>query len=150
MFKFIKKIYDKIPGIKKLYNLNIRQKYFAILIGIILLYLYLYIAGLPDENNTFTVCLFKNITGYPCPACGTTRGMKLLVRGYFKQSILMNPLSLLTIIVSIVSFIWIIIDLIKKKETFFPFVNQKVPFWFIIIIIILTISNWIWNIYKGI
>ena len=149
MFKTIKKLYDKIPLVKKLYNLNNRQKYFFILIGIICLYIYLYISGLPDKNAHFTVCIFKNITGYPCPACGTTRGMKYLVHGFFKESILTNPLGILTITASIISFIWIVIDLIKKQETFFPFTNKKVPAWFIIIIIILTASNWIWNISKG-
>ena len=149
MLKKINQFYNKIPLLNKLHNLNIRQKYFVILIGIIIVYIYLFVSGLPDPNNTFTICFFKNVTGYPCASCGTTRGLKYFVHGYFKKALLMNPLSYLTIIASITSFIWITSDLIKKKETFFPFVNRKVPFWFIIIVIIITAANWIWNIQKG-
>ena len=150
MFKKINKIYNKVPILNKLYNLNIRQKYFAILIGIIIIYIYLFFSGLPDPNSNFTICMFKRITHIPCASCGTTRGLKYFVHGYFYKALLMNPLSYVTVLASIISFIWIPIDLVKKQETFFSFINRKVPIWFIIIVIILTIANWIWNIYKGV
>ena len=115
-FKVITKIYEKIPFINKLYNLSVKQKYYMILTAIAGLYVYLYIAGPPDPDNTFSICIFKNVTGYACPSCGTTRGLKLLVHGCFKEALLMNPLSYLTIFATIITAIWITVDLVKNQN----------------------------------
>ncbi len=152
MKNFLKKIgefYNKLPFVGILHGQNIRQKYFTILIVITLGYIYLIFKGVPDGEEHAAVCLIKNVTGYPCPACGTTRASMFFIHGYLKESLLMNPLGFLTIIGSITTFFWVIIDLVRKKETFFPTVNRKMPNWFIIIVIFLTIANGVWNIYKN-
>ncbi len=149
LLKNIGELYDKLPLVNIVYNLTVKQKYLTILFFIVLGYIYLILKELPDPNNHFTVCLFKNITKYPCPACGTTRGMVYIINGYFLKAILMNPLSYLTIMGTIVVYIWILRDLITKKESLFPFIKQKAPAWFIVLVILLTIANGIWNVYKG-
>ena len=37
-------------------------------------------------------CLFKSITGCPCPACGSTRALSRLVRGDLLGAAMLNPL----------------------------------------------------------
>jgi hypothetical protein len=46
------------------------------------------------------LCLFKRVTGFPCPTCGFTRGMFALLRGHPIEAWLYNPLlfSLLTVL----------------------------------------------------
>jgi len=41
-----------------------------------------------------TICIFKLITGYPCPVCGTTRAIAALSEGKFHDSISFNPLAI--------------------------------------------------------
>lgn len=139
---FLNKIY-----FKKKYT--VYERYIFILISIFVVFLYLIFTEIPAPDNHFSICIFKNITGVPCAACGTTRGLKYFVRGYFEQAFYMNPLSYFTVIVAFVLIIWIIRDFIKKEETFFPFLAKKIPIPIIFIIIILTALNWYWNILKG-
>ncbi len=43
-------------------------------------------------------CIFKNLTGLPCPGCGVTRSVTSAVRGDFSGSFLHHRLGLLTVI----------------------------------------------------
>ena len=45
------------------------------------------LAGLPTPH-----CLLHEATGIPCPSCGTTRGMGLLIHGHITAAIRFNPL----------------------------------------------------------
>lgn len=104
------------------------------------------------ESNAYSVCIIKNISGFPCPSCGATRAVKLLFKGDFMDSILMNPFGIIISAILIILPFWIVIDLILKKETFYTFYNKMecllkqkkivIPF------IILVLLNWIWNIKK--
>ena len=126
-----------------------RQKYFLILIGFFLLYIYLFISGLPEDKDRVTICLFKNITGYPCGACGTTRGLKYLVHGHFWEAFMMNPLSYLTVGFTIISTVWIFRDLRRNSRSYFAFFQKKIHWSLVVLISVFTLANWIWNIYKG-
>ena len=37
-------------------------------------------------------CVFKSVTGFPCPACGSTRAVAHLAQGRFSSAVAMNPL----------------------------------------------------------
>ena len=40
-------------------------------------------------------CIFKELTGYDCPACGTQRAVVSLFKGEFKQAFWYNPYLIL-------------------------------------------------------
>lgn len=42
-------------------------------------------------NTPLELCLFKRITGIPCPTCGSTTGGMLILQGHFLQGWLANP-----------------------------------------------------------
>ena len=107
---------------------------------------------LPD--NRFSVCLFKTVTGIPCPSCGTTRAVVLLLHGQVLPSILLNPFGLIIAFFLILVPVWIIADLILRKESFYQAYSRTDQFiagqkWFFIPAIGLVIANWVWNIVKG-
>jgi len=113
-------------------------------------YLYYKIDDL--QNETYRVCIIKNVTGYPCPSCGTTRAVSFLLKGKLMESIAVNPFGILIAMVMFFSPVWILIDSIFKKETLFSIYKKtesiiKKP-WIATILILLVILNWIWNIYK--
>jgi hypothetical protein len=45
------------------------------------------------DHLPFTVCLFKALTGLPCPTCGSTRAAGCLARGDVTGALAMNPLA---------------------------------------------------------
>lgn len=45
-----------------------------------------------------TICPFKALTGFPCPACGLTHATIYFLKGDFREAFLANPTVLLWII----------------------------------------------------
>ncbi len=48
----------------------------------------------PFEQERFTICLFKNAVGVPCPSCGMTRAFLFLGHGQIAKATALNPLAL--------------------------------------------------------
>ncbi len=77
-----------------------------------------------------------------------------IAKGEFINAALLNPLGFILVAIMIVVPIWIIVDLIKREESFYitykkgeqKFIKPTVYIPFIIVII----ANWMWNIIKGI
>jgi len=128
-------------------HINYKLKYLAIIFILISGYFFLYNFSNLIEGDTF--CIFKSITGFPCPACGSTRATLLLLHSQFWNSILINPFGLLTNILVIFSIFWMIIDIIKNKETFLPFLKRDWNINIKIFVLVVVLANWIWNIVKG-
>lgn len=106
-----------------------------------------------SESSHFKVCIIKNLTGYPCPSCGTTRAIQLLFHGKIVDSLKMNPFGIIVAMLMIIAPLWIVLDLIFKKETFYSNYKKAETIvrirWVAIFLIVLVILNWIWNIKKG-
>ena len=105
-------------------------------------------------NETPTLCLFKQATGLPCPSCGTSRAVLLLARGEFRESLMMNPLGIFAAAGLAAIPLWILVDLLRRKESFYRvfiwmeqfFMHRR---WAAALGVTLIVSNWIWNITKG-
>ncbi len=101
-----------------------------------------------------TVCLFKEVTGLPCPSCGTTRSLLLLFNGEVAAAFMTNPFALLLALVLVIVPLWIAVDVARKKESFYClytwveqlFIQSK---WVTAFAVTLVVLNWIWNIAKG-
>lgn len=105
-------------------------------------------------NETPTLCLVKHVTGIPCPSCGTTTAMIELIRGNILSSLLINPFGLLMMIVMIVFPLWIVADIMLKRDSFFRFYQWLETIlnsrrWISFPAILIVMINWIWNISKG-
>ncbi|MFC4757327.1 DUF2752 domain-containing protein [Solitalea agri] len=105
-----------------------------------------------NHNEGFSVCLIKNTLGIPCPSCGSTRAVIEFLKGNFTVSIYYNPLGIIILTLMVVLPFWIIADFIKKSSTFYVsyisienFIRRKKVS---VILILLLIINWSWNIYK--
>jgi hypothetical protein len=57
-------------------------------------------------------CVFKGITGIPCPTCGSTRAAIFLSRGDVAAALTMNPLATLGFIAAVLYFFYSIVTLI--------------------------------------
>lgn len=99
------------------------------------------------------VCLIKQATGIPCPSCGTTRAIDALLHGHFAESVLLNPFGLLVFGAMVLFPLWVLVDLVSGKQSFFLFYKgfEKIlqRRFIAIPLVILVLLNWIWNIFKG-
>jgi len=111
-----------------------------------------YYRNISNESD-FGVCLFKQVTGIPCPSCGSTRSVLALLRGDFAGALFWNPFGILIILILIISPVWMIYDIVLRKESLYIFYNRSEQFfkrkWIAVPAIFLVLLNWIWNIYKG-
>lgn len=104
------------------------------------------------QNETFRVCFIKNVTGYPCPSCGTTRAVSFFLQGRIIESVLLNPFGIIVAIIMTVCPVWVVTDIVLKKDSFFRAYKKteatiRKP-WIATVLIVLVLLNWIWNIYK--
>ena len=108
---------------------------------------------LPALSGESDTCLIKSISGVPCPSCGTTRSVVELLDGQFISSLQWNPMGIMVFLIMVISPLWIIADMIFKKESFLRFYSRTEYHlkskWIAIPAIGLVIINWIWNICKG-
>ena len=134
--------------------LNRNKLYLILLIACLAGYIWLYFGFENNitENNSVEVCVIKYVTNIPCPSCGSSRSVISLLKADFIGAFKFNPLGYLIAVIMLITPIWALTDIIKKKQTLFDFYlkiekyirnpNIAIP------LILLIITNWIWNIVK--
>ncbi len=98
------------------------------------------------------VCLFKRLTGIPCPSCGITGTIESVLHGDFNHISQFNLLGIIVLPLILIFPLWIIMDLLFHKTSFYYFYlsaekilrKKQVA----IPMIALVIINWAWNIYQ--
>jgi hypothetical protein len=105
------------------------------------------------SNDDKSICLIKQVTGLPCPSCGATRSIILLVKGDYKDAMFYNPIGIILLIIMISAPVWIAVDYFRNKESLFQFYQKAEKVirrkQFAIPAVLLVLTNWMWNIYKG-
>ncbi len=72
----------------------------------VILGLMLYLLSLPFLSPLFEkcfprvsgVCLYRELSGKPCPLCGMTRAVGAVLRGDFHRAVSLNPLSIFAVL----------------------------------------------------
>lgn len=105
-----------------------------------------------DESHS-SVCFIKNTTGIPCPSCGSTRSILSLWNGNISEALYYNPLGIIIAILMVITPLWLLYDLLLRKQSLYSFfrqteqiLNKKI---IAIPLIFLLIAIWIFNIAKG-
>jgi hypothetical protein len=134
-----------------------RAKLYTILTGLMLVG-YVWLGWNFIESSAHSaipsVCLFKEVTGLPCPSCGTTRSLLLLAHGRFRDSFMMNPFGMMLALALVVIPLWMASDTIGRKDSFYRryvhlehlLSHNKLLAGCAVAIVAL---NWFWNITKG-
>ena len=84
---------------------------FGIIYGVIVLLMLAAGRFLP-VTAFLPACVFKGLTGIPCLTCGSTRSLEHLSQGHLMESLSMNPLISLTVIVVLLSCVYSLITLL--------------------------------------
>ena len=78
-------------GIERLQRVKFSIRFLALLA---LLFLGRFLAVRASGFSTGpSVCLFRNVTGLPCPFCGSTRSVGHILQGEFSHALYSNPLG---------------------------------------------------------
>ncbi|MDD4576477.1 MAG: DUF2752 domain-containing protein [Bacteroidales bacterium] len=107
-----------------------KNRYRLMLLAISSGYFYVFISAWLDPMQEKTFCVYKNLTGYPCPGCGMTRSTISLFKGNIIDSFFYNPLAIVVNIMVLVAFVWMIVDLAQNKVRFEPFIRKKMHHFF--------------------
>ncbi|HUN66501.1 MAG TPA: DUF2752 domain-containing protein [Bacteroidota bacterium] len=113
------------------------------------------LSAAPDAGTAgTTLCLFHRLTGLPCPSCGVTRSIAMLMHGNLRGAVDCNPLGIVLLPVLLVLPWWLAADLSGSDASLFRF-SEAVGCWFrrhrtaAAACIFLLLLNWGWNISKG-
>jgi len=102
---------------------------------------------------TVEVCLFKRVTGIPCPSCGTTHAVLSILKGNFFQALKENTLGFPVAIMLLLFPFWIISDLLRKSNSFYRFYCSAESLlqkkWIAGSALIFILINWAWLIYRN-
>ena len=111
-------------------------------------------AGFASHFPGLGTCMFKAGTHVPCPSCGTTRAILLMLHGDVWGSLHLNPIGALLLFALVVIPFWILTDIILKAESLHRWYMTteralKQNAWISVPLIFLILVNWFWNIAKG-
>lgn len=116
-------------------------------------WLYYYVTNKQQHKHTIDICILKRMANIPCPACGSTRAIAALVQGNIKLSLLTNPLGIFIAAMLITLPLWMLADMLTRQSKLYYFYNKtetvvRKPN-IAILLTLLIVINWIWNIKKG-
>jgi hypothetical protein len=135
--------------------LHLNKLYLTLLTACLTGYIWIYhgVSSNIIDKKSMVVCPIKHVSGLPCPSCGTTRSVVSLLNGNFAEAFHINPIGYLIAIIMVLMPLWIITDVLLRKNSFqlfylkFESIIAKPQF--AIPLILLLFMNWIWNITKG-
>jgi hypothetical protein len=95
-----------------------------------------------------TLCVFKGLTGLPCPTCGSTRALARLFGLDFAGALRMNPF---TTLVAVVVAAWAVADLVllPRRQALDVEVSARVAFALRVGAFVLFLANWVYLVAAG-
>jgi len=117
-----------------------KQKFKNTGLTVIVLSVLALFAVMSDEG----LCIFKRATTIPCAGCGMSRAFveiyKLNFTAAFSYNLLAIPL--------VITFIFLAILFVIKRELFFLLFKIKLPIWSKVLLGAVLIVNWIVNVVR--
>lgn len=113
-------------------------------------YAFLWISAFTNPDHSYTLCVFKNLTGHPCPGCGMGRASIELFQGHVGRSLHFHWWAIPFHILLLGSFVWIVRDTIVKSDSFWQFIRRPMKSWALTLIFVLVLVNWVRALYLDI
>lgn len=104
---------------------------------------------LPSPPLPFDTCIFKVVTGLPCPSCGMTHSFICLGHFRVKEAFFYNMMGPLVYFSVIIIFLISLYGLFSKKPLF-SIVWERLKKRILMAVLFLAFLSWIWNIYKNV
>ena len=101
----------------------------------------------PFRNSEFTVCLFKNIFGIPCPGCGMTRAFLFIAHGDIRSALELNVNSLAVFVVVVALWAQSAFHVITGKKIRIHLERRENYFVFVVAVVAMM-SGWVYNLSR--
>jgi hypothetical protein len=100
------------------------------------------------DRIPLTLCVFKGLTGLPCPTCGSTRALGRLFALDFAGALAMNPFT--TLVAGLVAG-WAVADLVllPRRRALGLDVSKRFGFALRVGALVLVLANWVYLIAAG-
>src|SRR5262245_10384073 len=95
----------------------------------------------PGKTGLFPICMFRFLTGYQCPGCGSTRALHQILHGHFVAAFMLNPLLLIALPFLLYAFLRYTITVMRGGV---PRPNA-LPASYIYAIFVIVVSFWIFR-----
>lgn len=97
-------------------------------------------------------CLFRRLTGIPCPGCGLTRALLCLLRGDIRGALAYNALAIPIFALALTILGWTIADRLRGTDSLRRFYARIAPrkAWIVSTAAAVTLLNWAAQIAKEI
>ena len=104
------------------------------------------------QAEGISICIVRNVTGVPCPGCGTTRSVVHVLHGEILDAVTTNPLGLLAAGALTLLPLWIGADLVRGRASLmhaYAVLNQQLARRAVLVVVVLLVlCLWTWNIYN--
>lgn len=94
-------------------------------------------------------CVFKTLTGLPCPSCGVTRAVIALSRGQLGQGLFMNPLAAIACGAALLYFVYAAAVLALRLPRLRPVLTPAGGRALRVATVAAIAINWVWLIATG-
>jgi Protein of unknown function (DUF2752) len=100
------------------------------------------------DHLPFTFCVFKGLTGLPCPTCGSTRALARLFGLDLAGAVAMNPFVTL---VAVVMAAWALADLalLPRRRSLKVEVSPRLGGWLRAAALVAFFLNWVYLLVVG-
>ena len=100
------------------------------------------------DRLPLTLCLFKGLTGMPCPTCGSTRALGRLSGLDFAGALAQNPF---TTLVAVLVGAWAVADLalLRRGQSLRVEVREPLGFGLRVATFLLFLANWVYLVASG-
>jgi hypothetical protein len=95
----------------------------------------------------FPRCLFRMVTGLPCPSCGLTRAFIALGHGRLAEACLQNIMSPV-LLVALVAVLGVSAYETLADRSFLGPIWERVKNKVLVLVLVLSAFSWVWNLYK--
>ncbi len=90
-----------------------------------------------------SLCMFRNVTGTPCPTCGTTRAVMAALDGRVVDAIVLNPLVAAA---AVAAGAWLLLRVLGRRLAVDLTPRHRAALW--TLAGVLAAANWIWVIAR--
>jgi len=106
------------------------------------------VAVLGLDRLPITVCMFKGLTGLPCPTCGSTRAAARLFDLDLPGALAMNPLAT---VVAVTIALWAVVDLafLPSRRSLRIELSPRLRYLLRAAILIAFFANWVYLLAAG-
>lgn len=93
-------------------------------------------------------CVFKGISGIPCPTCGATRALMNMTEGNFMDAVTMNPLAAVLVAAALLSCLYSVVSLLFGLRRVAFSLSEREKDRMRIAAVMIVLANWGYVLYA--